>query len=606
MPVFICQGCGTELTEWSGQCPKCGVSETIRLNQNTDRLIDKVIKGRYKIVRKLGQGGMGAVYLAEQVGIGHRVALKFLKAEFSDDPDLTKRFLNEAKTYARVAHPNAVTFHDFGQDEDGNLFIAMEYCDGVDLKKVLHEKKRLPLPEAIDITLQVADVLGNAHTKGVVHRDLKPENIMLRIGMRGIHVTVLDFGIARLMNEATKLTMQGAIAGTPRYMSPEQVEGKLEVDSRADIYALGILLYEMLTGVQPIDGMTIAEILRKQVQEPIPHLHDAFPELDFPEVDQVIQKATSKNRDERFPDMMSLASQLAQAMPTQAGKAGAGLYAGGLISQNVTPNPSKVGQLGTPAPTSSTSPTAQATAPNAHETAATYVRSPTEMEREQARLQGRPPRATDANMSIGGISPAKNLTSTAAANESGLVAPARSRAPLIGALVVVAAGLAVGGWLLFKPAQPTIVVTPPPGGTGGQLANDVKPPEVKPPEVKPPEIKPPEVDTDAIERERTVQRGRDNLARATTAFSLGNLHETEVYLHDVPEGTPSREEADEMVKKLDEINKRLRAGDQARAAGNCDAALPNYNAVLKINPAVAEASQGASRCRAAALPGTLE
>ena len=137
MPVFICQGCGSEHSSWSGKCPHCGVSETIQLKQKTDQMLEKVIKGKYKIIRKLGQGGMGAVYLAEQIGIGHRVALKFLKAEFSTDAEIARRFLNEAKSYARVAHPNAVTLHDFGQDEDGNLFIAMEYCEGVDLKKVI-------------------------------------------------------------------------------------------------------------------------------------------------------------------------------------------------------------------------------------------------------------------------------------------------------------------------------------------------------------------------------------------------------------------------------------------------------------------------------------
>ena len=121
--------------------------------------------------------------------------------------------------------------------------------------------------EAIDVVLQVADVLANAHEKGVMHRDLKPENIMMRRGMRGVHAKVLDFGIARLMDAGTRLTVAGAIAGTPRYMSPEQVEGK-EVDLRADIYSLGIVLFELLTGVQPFDGSTIAEILRKQAVEP--------------------------------------------------------------------------------------------------------------------------------------------------------------------------------------------------------------------------------------------------------------------------------------------------------------------------------------------------
>jgi serine/threonine-protein kinase len=201
------------------------------------------------------------VYFAEQLGIGHRVALKFLKSEFSTDAEIARRFLNEAKSYARVAHPNAVALHDFGQDDEGNLFIAMEYCEGVDLKKVIAEQGRLPLIEGIEVVLQVADVLANAHEKGVIHRDLKPENIMIRRGIRGIHAKVLDFGIARLMDAGTKLTVAGAIAGTPRYMSPEQVEGK-EVDLRADIYSLGICLFEAITGHQPFDGTTITEILR--------------------------------------------------------------------------------------------------------------------------------------------------------------------------------------------------------------------------------------------------------------------------------------------------------------------------------------------------------
>ena len=165
MAVFICQGCGAEYPTWAGKCPQCGNQETIRL-QAGDQMVDKVIKGKFKIIRKLGQGGMGAVYLAEQVGIGHQVALKFLKSEFSSDAEIARRFLNEAKSYARVAHPNAVALHDFGQDDEGNLYIAMEYCEGIDLKKVIAEQGRLPLIEAVEIVLQVADVLANAHSQG--------------------------------------------------------------------------------------------------------------------------------------------------------------------------------------------------------------------------------------------------------------------------------------------------------------------------------------------------------------------------------------------------------------------------------------------------------
>ncbi|MBI3180749.1 MAG: protein kinase [Myxococcales bacterium] len=317
MGVFICQSCGTEQSAWAGQCPSCGNTEIIKIASRADRMIDRIVDGRYRIVRKLGQGGMGAVYLAELVGIGHKVALKFLKSDLSEDADIARRFLNEAKSYALVAHPNAVVLHDFKQDDEGNLFIAMEYFEGEDLKRILAERGRLSLPEAAEIILQVADVLGHAHTRGVVHRDLKPENVMIRKGLRGIHVKVLDFGIARLMGESTKLTMRGSIAGTPRYMAPEQVEGT-EVDHRVDIYALGVVFFELLTGVQPFDGQTIAEILRNQVVKPMPHLADAVPAVDAPEIDAVIQKATAKSREQRFGDMTAFAHALVEALPTLA------------------------------------------------------------------------------------------------------------------------------------------------------------------------------------------------------------------------------------------------------------------------------------------------
>ncbi len=326
MGLFICQGCGHENSAWTGQCANCGTSESIRLATNVDRMVDRVVDGRYRIIRKLGQGGMGAVYLAEQIGIGHKVALKFLRADLSEDPDIARRFLNEAKSYALVAHPNAVALHDFRQDAEGNLFIAMEYCEGTDLKKLLAEKGRLPLPEAADIILQVAEVLSHAHSRGVVHRDLKPENVIVRKGLHGVHVKVLDFGIARLMGDQTKLTLAGSIAGTPRYMAPEQVEGK-EIDHRVDIYALGILLFEILTGVQPFDGQTVAEILRNQVVKPMPRLGQIAAELDYPELDAVVQKATAKRPDERFADMSSFAHALVQALPTQA-KGTAGIVGG--------------------------------------------------------------------------------------------------------------------------------------------------------------------------------------------------------------------------------------------------------------------------------------
>ncbi len=320
MGLVICQGCSAEYAAWTGACPKCGGTQVIRVSEQQDRMIDRIVAGRYRILRKLGQGGMGSVYMGELVGIGQRVALKFLNSNLSLDPDVARRFLNEAKSYARVAHPNAVILHDFGQDEEGNLFISMELVEGSDLKKLLSEQGRLPVAEAVEIILQVADVLAQAHAKGVIHRDLKPENIMVRRGTRGLFVKVLDFGIARMVGEgATRLTVQGAIAGTPRYMAPEQAEGR-DIDGRADVYSLGMVLLELLTGVHPFDGPTVAEILRKQIATATPHIQELAPDLSLPAIDAVIQKATAKRREDRYATMDEFAASLGNAVPLHLAK----------------------------------------------------------------------------------------------------------------------------------------------------------------------------------------------------------------------------------------------------------------------------------------------
>jgi serine/threonine protein kinase len=314
---IICQGCAAELATWTGHCPHCGWTTRVEVKQRQDALIGRVIGGRYKIVEKLGQGGMGAVYLAEHTGVGQRVAVKFLNPSFSGDPDVVRRFLNEAKSYGQIAHPHAVQLHDFGQDEDGNLYISMEYVEGQDLKRVLEKEKRFSLKDALDIVLQVCDVLGYAHSKGIVHRDLKPENIMLVKGLRGYHAKVLDFGVARLMGEqSTRVTATGSITGTPRYMSPEQAEGK-EVDHRTDVYALGLVLYECVVGAHPFGSATIAETLRRQVVEPVPRLSEARPDLRLPDaLDAAIQRAVEKSRERRFQSMKDFAEALVRLVPT--------------------------------------------------------------------------------------------------------------------------------------------------------------------------------------------------------------------------------------------------------------------------------------------------
>ncbi|MBM4381022.1 MAG: protein kinase, partial [Deltaproteobacteria bacterium] len=316
MAVTLCQGCGAEYAEWTGSCPACGSTASLKISRKVDQMIGRLVGGTYRVLKKLGQGGMGAVYLGENQRLDQKVALKFLNSSLVNEPDIVRRFLNEAKTYGRLAHPNAVTVLDLLQEEDETLCIVMEYVEGSDLRRFIAERGRLQAGEAIDIALQVADVLRQAHSMGIIHRDLKPENIMVRPGLRGHFAKVLDFGIARLLHDnASRLTAQGAIAGTPRYMPPEQVEGR-DVDARADVYALGVVLFEMVTGRAPFDGSSITEILQHQVNTPMPHLWDVDPVLNLPVLDDVLQRATRKYRVERYPSMESMAQELSNALPT--------------------------------------------------------------------------------------------------------------------------------------------------------------------------------------------------------------------------------------------------------------------------------------------------
>ncbi len=565
MAVFICQGCGAEHSSWTGKCGNCGTTEILKLSEVSDRMIGREIKGKFVILKKLGQGGMGAVYLAEQKGIGLKVALKFLKSEFTNDAEIARRFLNEAKSYAKVAHPNAVALHDFGQDEEGNLFIAMEYCEGVDLKRLITDHRRLEVGIALDIVMQVADVLAHAHSNGVVHRDLKPENIMVRQSMRGGHVKVLDFGIARLIGEGTRLTIAGSIAGTPRYMAPEQVEGR-DIDHRADIYALGIVLFECLTGVQPFDGPTITEILRRQMSMPIPRLAEVNVDADYPAVDVVIQKACQKTREDRYQSMIEFATELAKAMPTQSGRpsfsqlnpvpSAPGL--GETLVRQATPNVQVPGGLATPAPGAS---------------------APTEQVARSVSSDAIKLAAADR---AGGAT----ISSETLAVVKG---PASNRMPLfVGGGVVAAVVLGV---VLFRPA-PAVVVAPPP-----------PPAPVVVPVVRPAD--PPPVNVPGAS-DRDEDRGRDYLARARSAWDRGELGESATYLKDVPGKTEAYKDALLLQTRIKEINDQLQRAEALQKIGECSAAEPLFQSVLQKNKAVARALDGAKKCRAAAVPTQLE
>src|SRR3954468_2484059 len=273
-----------------------------------DLLIGQTI-GNYLVTQKLGEGGMGSVYLAEHPAIGKKVALKVLHSEFSTNQEVAARFFHEAKAVNDIGHPNIVDIVDFGIIQAGAgreqlVYFIMEYLAGVTLSHLIRSEAPLPPERALNIGIQVADALSASHKCGIVHRDLKPDNIiLLQRGRERDFVKLLDFGIAKLVGNAngSNRTRTGLVMGTPAYMSPEQCEGRATVDLRTDIYALGIVLYEMLTGRVPFIGEGYGEILVQHLtQMPLPP--SQFRMLPA-HVEVVVLKALEKHVDLRYPKM---------------------------------------------------------------------------------------------------------------------------------------------------------------------------------------------------------------------------------------------------------------------------------------------------------------
>ena len=315
--ILRCPECGTLYDDPNiTECPADGAT-LVRLGDKDD-LIGKVVAGRFKVESLLGAGGMGAVYKAHQLSVDRPVALKLLKREITADSLAVKRFLVEAKATSRLQNNHTLTVYDFGQTEDGRFFMAMEFLEGRDLRAKLDAETRLPLAHAIKIMDGMAESLAEAHTLGIVHRDLKPENIFLaRRAADPEFVKVLDFGIARAhaVTDGMTMTKTGTVAGTPGYMSPEGVVGR-SVDVRADVYAMGIILYELLSGDQPFRGDTPFVVMTKHLNEHAPPLAVALEGEDIPEMlSKFVAQCMAKDPNERpadagvFRQAMVLAAQ---------------------------------------------------------------------------------------------------------------------------------------------------------------------------------------------------------------------------------------------------------------------------------------------------------
>jgi serine/threonine-protein kinase len=296
---------------------------------NPDLATEKVgtiIDRRYRITGLLGRGGMGSVYRAEHVRIRRPVAIKLLHPEYGAIEEIAKRFEREAFATGRLDHPNIVTISDFGELDDGTLFLVMELLDGVSLGDILEEEAPIEPTRALSIIKHVLRGLGAAHEGGVVHRDVKPENVLLvEHAGQPEFAKLLDFGIAKLLGEAEeaeggeKLTQAGVAFGTPSYISPEQATGST-IDGRADIYAASVVLYEMLIGRPPFVADEKLKLLAMHATRPVPTFAEVAPDLELaPGLEELVRRGMAKEPDDRYPNcaayMVAIDDYLATLAP---------------------------------------------------------------------------------------------------------------------------------------------------------------------------------------------------------------------------------------------------------------------------------------------------
>ena len=309
--------------------------------------------GPYRIVRRLGEGGMGVVYEAINDTIDRRVAIKVLHPEYAKNAEVTARFFNEARAVNRIEHPGLVQISDYAQLPDGTAYIVMEFLKGETLSSRL-QRGPIAVGPALIVVWQVADALSAAHAKGIIHRDLKPDNVMLvgdSVAPDGERAKLLDFGIAKLA-EAAKTgqvkTRTDMIMGTPKYMAPEQCRGAREVDDKADVYALGVVLYQMLAGRTPFDGEGHGEILAMHIYEAPPPLQTLVPNLP-PEVTALVHRLLTKDKAQRpsmrevFEQLSSLAATYGQLSMGGASSRPSGAIATGPLTPGLPLNNSTLG-----------------------------------------------------------------------------------------------------------------------------------------------------------------------------------------------------------------------------------------------------------------------
>jgi hypothetical protein len=291
---------------------------------NQDPFVGKVIDGRYEILARIGEGGMGVVYKARQTPLDRVIALKMLNSQMATDQQWVQRFYNEAKACSRLQHPNTIRMFDFGQSPDGRLFMTMEFLDGMSLREALSRGPLAP-HRVVKILIQCCASLAEAHSIGIIHRDIKPDNVFL-LNMAGSpdFVKLLDFSVAKLLEGDRLKTQAGVVFGTPQYMSPEQGRG-MPLDARSDLYALGILAFEMLTGNVPFHDENPMTVIQMHLQAGVPPLPQSIPYS----VQQVVRRALEKEPNRRYQSAGEMMQHCQQVFAEVSG-GGASIGAAGV------------------------------------------------------------------------------------------------------------------------------------------------------------------------------------------------------------------------------------------------------------------------------------
>jgi serine/threonine protein kinase len=313
-----CPQCGTACEATHQYCPGCGFPIGAVALNSEDKLVGRTLPGGYLVLDLISVGGMGRVYRAEQRALGRTVAVKVIHPHLLADENSIVRFMTEARAASQLNHPNSVSVIDFGRTDDGQPYLVMEFLRGKDLARVAYEQGPLPFKRVVDVLVQALMALSEAHDLGIVHRDLKPENIILEPLRRGgDFVKVVDFGLAKLKADsanATNVTMPGIVCGTPDYMAPEQGRGD-PIDGRSDLYAVGVMLFQLLTGRLPFEADNPTQVVMMHISVPVPDPRQIAPERNIPDsLVAVTLRAMSKDAKDRYSDALEFADALQQAL----------------------------------------------------------------------------------------------------------------------------------------------------------------------------------------------------------------------------------------------------------------------------------------------------